>query len=109
MSNFVLKQSIFVGICYKDCVNDSIQVPYGTNLPGQTICYSTQRQLGEHFADVKACAPQLTQTAHHALQLPYTIFGLGLAPNFIDYMYVNVTNASAKSHRKTWPQVRSHM
>ena len=45
------------------------------------------------------------QTAHHALQLPYTIFGLGLAPNFLDNMSVNVTNATAASRSKEWPQV----
>ncbi len=62
--------------------------------------------MEETFAEVASCAPQLPQTAHHALQLPYTIFGLGLAPNFLDYMYVNVTNASAShSQGHTWPQI----
>ena len=80
-------------------------MPYGTNLPGQTICYRTQRQVLESFTEVQSCAAQLPQTAHHALQLPYTIFGLGLAPNFLDYVYVNVTNTSAVSQSKIWPQV----
>ena len=93
------------GICYLDCANDSVSVPYGTNLPGQTICYRTQRQVLESFAEVQSCAAQLPQTAHHALQLPYTIFGLGLAPNFLDFVYVNVTNTSAVSQSKIWPQV----
>ena len=93
------------GICYLDCANDSVSVPYGTNLPGQTICYRTQRQVLESFTEVQSCAAQLPQTAHHALQLPYTIFGLGLAPNFLDYVYVNVTNTSAVSQSKIWPQV----
>ena len=39
-------------------------------------------------------------------QLPYTIFGLGLAPNFLDYMTVNVTNATDSSRGHTWSQVR---
>ena len=93
------------GICYLDCANDSVSVPYGTNLPGQTICYRTQRQVLESFTEVQSCAAQLPQTAHHALQLPYTIFGLGLAPNFLDFVYVNVTNTSAVSQSKIWPQV----
>ena len=80
-------------------------MPYGTNLPGQTICYRTQRQVLESFSEVQSCAAQLPQTAHHALQLPYTIFGLGLAPNFLDFIYVNVTNTSAVSQSKIWPQV----
>ena len=88
-----------------DCANDSVSVPYGTNLPGQTICYRTQRQVLESFTEVQSCAAQLPQTAHHALQLPYTIFGLGLAPNFLDFVYVNVTNTSAVSQSKIWPQV----
>lgn len=54
---------------------------------------------------VTSCASQLTQTAHHALQLPYNIFGLGMSPNFLDYMTVNVTNASSVSHGKSWPQI----
>ena len=66
---------------------------------------STQRQVLESFAEVQSCAAQLPQTAHHALQLPYTIFGLGLAPNFLDFVYVNVTNTSAVSQSKIWPQV----
>ena len=57
------------------------------------------------FSLFRSCAPQLVQTAHHALQLPYTIFGLGLAPNFLDNMSVNVTNATAASRSKEWPQV----
>lgn len=94
-----------LGICYHDCKEDHIQVPYGTNLPGQTICYRQQRPGSESFVEVRSCAPQLTQTAHHALQLPYTIFGLGMAPNFLDYMYVNVTNTSSHSIGRTWTQV----
>ena len=99
------EMSLVSGICYLDCANDSVSVPYGTNLPGQTICYRTQRQVLESFTEVQSCAAQLPQTAHHALQLPYTIFGLGLAPNFLDFVYVNVTNTSAVSQSKIWPQV----
>ena len=40
-----------------------------------------------------------------ALQLPYTIFGLGLAPNFLDYMFVNVTNVNGSSRSHTWSQI----
>ena len=103
------EMSLVSGICYLDCANDSVSVPYGTNLPGQTICYRTQRQVLESFTEVQSCAAQLPQTAHHALQLPYTIFGLGLAPNFLDYVYVNVTNTSAVSQSKIWPQVNKSL
>jgi len=39
------------------------------------------------------------------MQLPYTIFGLGLAPNFLDYMTVNVTYATDSSRGHTWSQI----
>ena len=45
-------------------------------------------------------AAQLPQSAYFSLQTPYTIFGLGLAPNFIDYLWVNI---SAQTH--AWPQI----
>ena len=97
----------FSGQCYHDCPQGQIEVPYGTNFPGQTVCYRTQRPgLEEGFGQIESCAPQLTQSAHTALQLPYTIFGLGLAPNFLDYMFVNVTNATDHSRGHTWSQVR---
>jgi len=83
-------------------INNHVKVPYGTNMPGQTICYKTQRPgIGE----IESCAPQLSQTGHGALQLPYTIFGLGLAPNFLDYMFVNVTNVNGSSRSHTWSQI----
>ncbi len=57
------------------------------------------------FVDVRSCAAQLTQTANHAMQLPYSILGMGMAPNFIDFMTVHVTNASADSRSHEWPQI----
>ena len=45
-------------------------------------------------------AAQLPQSAYFSLQTPYTIFGLGLAPNFIDYLWVNI---SSMTH--SWPQI----
>ena len=72
LTEFLNLECIFLlslsGICYLDCANDSVSVPYGTNLPGQTICYRTQRQVAESFSEVQSCAAQLPQTAHHALQ-----------------------------------------
>ena len=42
----------FLGICYKNCPGDHIEVPYGTNLPGQTICYRTQRPSAQVITKV---------------------------------------------------------
>ncbi len=102
---YFVKVIVLTGACYHDCPDNLIWVPYGTNMPGQTVCYRTQRPQEETFVDVAACAAQLPQTAHHALQLPYTIFGLGMSPNFLDFMYVNVTNATGRSEGRSWPQV----
>ena len=103
---YFVKVIVLTGQCYHDCSENKIEVPYGTNFPGQTVCYRTQRPgLEEGFGEIESCAPQLTQTAHTALQLPYTIFGLGLAPNFLDYMFVKVTNATDRSRSHTWSQV----
>ena len=109
---YFVKVIVLSGKCHDDCHNKNnenanyIKVPYGTNTPGQTICYRTQRPgLEQGFGEIESCAPQLTQTGHNALQLPYTIFGLGLAPNFLDYMFVNVTNATDSSRSHTWSQV----
>ena len=103
---YFVKVIVLTGQCYHDCSQNKIEVPYGTNFPGQTVCYRTQRPgLEEGFGQIESCAPQLTQTAHTALQLPYTIFGLGLAPNFLDYMFVKVTNATDHSRSHTWSQV----
>ena len=35
-------------------------------------------------------ATQLSQTAHHALQLPYTVFGLGRNWNFVEELKVGI-------------------
>jgi hypothetical protein len=59
-----------------------------------------QRPGPETFDSFQSAGAQLTQTAHFALQLPYTIFGLGMAPNFVDYLWVNI---SGKTH--SWPQI----
>lgn len=60
---------------------------YGTNLPGPSIAYKTTTQDGSPRS---AIAAQLPQSAHFSLNLPYTIFGLGRTPNFIDTLIVGV-------------------
>lgn len=60
---------------------------YGTNLPGPKISYETTTQDGDPRA---AVATQIPQSAHYSLNLPYTIFGLGRTPNFIDSLTVKV-------------------
>ncbi|KAJ6645695.1 T-cell immunomodulatory protein [Pseudolycoriella hygida] len=70
---------------------------YGTNLPGPRIAYSTTTQEGDiqHGTSV-----QIPQSAYFSLQLPYTIFGLGRTPNFVDSLTVGLANRS-----RTWTQL----
>jgi len=60
---------------------------YGTNLPGPSIAYRTTTQNGNPR---NAIAAQLPQSAHFSLNLPYTTFGLGRTPNFIDALTIGV-------------------
>lgn len=61
---------------------------YGTNLPGPSISYKTTTQDGDSR---NAIAAQLPQSAHFSLNLPFTTFGLGRTPNFIDSLTVGVS------------------
>ncbi|KAG7198818.1 hypothetical protein KM043_001789 [Ampulex compressa] len=70
---------------------------YGTNLPGPSIAYRTTTQDG---SPRNAIAAQLPQSAHFSLNLPYTTFGLGRTPNFVDALTVGVGGNS-----REWPQI----
>ncbi|CAH0555340.1 unnamed protein product [Brassicogethes aeneus] len=70
---------------------------YGTNLPGPSIYYKTTTQEGNLRHGVSA---QLPQSAHFSLNLPYTIFGLGRTPNFVDSLTVGLSN-----HSRAWTQI----
>uniref|UniRef100_A0A8D8VKY1 T-cell immunomodulatory protein n=1 Tax=Cacopsylla melanoneura TaxID=428564 RepID=A0A8D8VKY1_9HEMI len=61
----------------------------GTNLPGPKISYRTSTAEGDPRV---AVSTQLPQSAHFALGLPYTIFGLGRTPNFIETLGVGMWN-----------------
>ena len=41
-------------------------------------------------------ATQLPLSAHFALQLPYTLFGLGRSPNFVDKVEVGIPQSTGK-------------
>lgn len=70
---------------------------YGTNLPGPLISYRTTTQEGPIRHGASA---QLPQSAHFSLNLPYTIFGLGRTPNFVDSLIVGLSN-----HSRCWTQI----
>jgi len=98
---YFIKVLVLSGACYHDCKDKSTTyVPYGTNMGGQTVSYRSQRPGPETFDWFNSTAAQLSQSAHFSLQTPYTIFGLGMSPNFIDSLWVTV---NGKKH--SWPQI----
>lgn len=66
-------------------------------MPGPRVAYYTTTQEGDiqHGSSV-----QLPQSAYFSLQLPYTIFGLGRTPNFVDSISVGLANRS-----RSWSQL----
>ncbi|XP_030764166.1 T-cell immunomodulatory protein [Sitophilus oryzae] len=70
---------------------------YGTNLPGPSVSYKTTTQDGNLRHGLSS---QLPQSAHFSLNLPYTIFGLGRTPNFVDSVTVGLSH-----NYKNWTQI----
>lgn len=70
---------------------------YGTNLPGPSVSYRTTTQEGDEQHGASA---QLPQSGHNALGLPFTIFGLGRTPNFVDTLTVGLSGQS-----RSWTQI----
>ncbi|CAG2250154.1 ITFG1 [Mytilus edulis] len=83
---------IVSGLCSTNCLNG--REPYGINQPGPVVKYTTEDNEGRLQIGI---ASQLTQSAHFSLQLPFTVFGLGQTPNFVD------TLESAR--KKSWTAV----
>lgn len=100
-ANFV-KVIVLTGLINKK--NPTLHTPlgrkkrtYGTNLPGPRIKYFTTTQDGEVQ---RGSSVQLPQSSYFALQLPYTIFGLGRTPNFVDSLTVGMGHM-----QRTWTQL----
>eukprot|EP00112_Aurelia_sp_Birch-Aquarium-sp1_P012728 Seg2680.1 transcript_id=Seg2680.1/GoldUCD/mRNA.D3Y31 product="T-cell immunomodulatory protein" protein_id=Seg2680.1/GoldUCD/D3Y31 len=98
-----LKITVLSGRCYKKCVCKKIETPYGANQVGAVAAYKTTSPEGK----VQHCAAvQLSQSAHFSLQLPYTLFGLGRSPNFVDKVEVGIPQGNGKVDRKhSWPSL----
>lgn len=103
INSFFIKMHVMSGICSEHCPGSESNLPFGANLNGQTVCY---RREGDPAADPKlnyeACAPQMPQTAHTALQTPEIHFGLESAISSVEAVNVRVTNASNTSLNKTF-------
>ncbi|XP_017957122.1 T-cell immunomodulatory protein [Drosophila navojoa] len=90
-ANFV-KVIVLTGLV--NVLNPTLRTPlgrkkrtYGSNLPGPIITYNTTTQDGDQQS---GSSVQLPQSSYFALQLPYTCFGLGRTPNFVDQLVVGL-------------------
>uniref|UniRef100_A0A224Z258 Integrin alpha FG-GAP repeat containing protein 1 n=1 Tax=Rhipicephalus zambeziensis TaxID=60191 RepID=A0A224Z258_9ACAR len=91
------------GLCYYDCPQGHLA--YGTNQPGPLVRY---RIITSSGYPQESCASQLYQSAHYALQLPYSVFGLGQSPNFVDVLTVALANNESVEHLSVhhqWTQI----
>ncbi|XP_015909573.2 T-cell immunomodulatory protein [Parasteatoda tepidariorum] len=94
-----LKVLVLSGLCYNDCSTE----PYGVNQPGPLVRYNMTKQDG---TPVVSTAIQLPQSAHFPLQLPYSMFGLGPTPNFIDVLTVSIpAKFNGSVHSREWLQI----
>jgi len=95
-----IKVLVLSGLCFPSC-HELKGKPYGVNQPGPFVSYKTTQLDG---SPQKSCAAQLSQSSHFALQLPYTVFGLGQTPNFVDELYVGIPHSSnhEENNVHTW-------
>lgn len=83
------------------CENENL--PYGVSLTGAYMKYTTTSTDGK----IKyGSAAQLSQSGYFALQCPYTVFGLGRTPNFVDELAVGIPRSKGSSERKrVWSSI----
>uniref|UniRef100_A0A671KRU5 T-cell immunomodulatory protein-like n=1 Tax=Sinocyclocheilus anshuiensis TaxID=1608454 RepID=A0A671KRU5_9TELE len=82
---YFVKVIVLSGLCSNDCPWE--WHPFGVNQPGPYVMYTSVDSNGYLK---NASAGQLSQSAHLALQLPYTVLGLGRSANFLDHLFVGI-------------------
>ncbi|KYO27269.1 T-cell immunomodulatory protein [Alligator mississippiensis] len=93
---YFVKVIVLSGLCSNECPRKI--TPFGVNQPGPYIKYTTVDANGYLK---NGSAGQLSQSAHFALQLPYSVLGLGRSANFLDHLYVGIPRPlGEKSARK---------
>ncbi|KXN92003.1 T-cell immunomodulatory protein [Leucoagaricus sp. SymC.cos] len=75
------------GWCYTPNGTERYQ-PYGVSYSGASYKYTVFDTVGQRSA---AQIGQLPQTSYHALQTPYSFFGLGRTNNYIENLFVGTT------------------
>lgn len=73
---------------------DTYLTPYGTNSPGSMVCYQL---ISSNSNAMRSCGGQLSQSSNFALQMPYTIFGLGLYANYIEKITITIPSGNTTS------------
>ena len=71
----------------KNSYGEDTFIVKGTNSPGSMVCYQL---VNANSNAMKSCGGQLSQISNFALQMPYTIFGLGLYANYIEQIKVTI-------------------
>ena len=93
-----MPKNFFIGV-----TGETYRVPYGTNSPGSMVCY---QMVNSNNGAMKSCGGQMIQSADFAMQMPYTIFGLGLYANYIEKLSATVPSGSTLTLlRKTVEQI----
>jgi integrin alpha FG-GAP repeat containing protein 1 len=96
-----LKVLVTSGLCYgSSCPRGNI--PYGTNQFGPFICYELADTDGKMQTQ---CSGQLSQSAHFALQMPYSVFGLGETPNFVETVSASIPSGRMPIRKSKWTQI----
>ena len=96
-----LKVLVTSGLCYGSSCPRGI-IPYGTNQFGPYVCYQLQDLDGNWQT---GCAGQLSQSGHTALQMPYSVFGLGETPNFVENVFASIPSGRMPSRHSKWTQI----
>lgn len=80
-----LKVEVFTSTCTNNCGSDKIKIGSGIAWHGTCVSYNmtVSRKLEQRGVQC-----QLPQTTHRTFYSPFTLFGLGRSPNFVDYVRV---------------------
>lgn len=70
---------------------ESLVSEVGHSAIGPFVCFELFQNNGDIM---KGCAGQMSQSSHFSLQLPYTIFGLGQTPHFVEKLNVSIPGYS---------------
>ncbi|RKP26277.1 hypothetical protein SYNPS1DRAFT_28023 [Syncephalis pseudoplumigaleata] len=123
---FFLKTLVLNGACASHCPVDDgypIERPYGVNYHGAAFKYTVIDRKGRKHAKeggqsmiyarsdgacllmcMRMLVVQMVQSTYLAMQMPYSLFGLGRTNNYVEELFVGVTRhqASQTKHYRVW-------